>query len=108
MIDCPVAHGEGNFQVNNTDKLHEITASDQIALAYVHPDGSAAAGQYPVNPNGSVLDIAGICNLQGNVLGLMPHPEDHVYSFQTADRQHRAEYSGLPLFLNGVSYAADL
>ncbi len=108
LIDCPVAHGEGNFQVNNANKSHEIAASDQIALVYVHLDGSAAVGQYPINPNGSMLDIAGICNPQGNVLGLMPHPEDHVYPFQTADRQHRAEYSGLPLFLNGVRYAADL
>ncbi len=41
-----------------------------------------AAGRYPLNPNGSVADIAGICNAQGNVVGLMPHPEDHILSIQ--------------------------
>ncbi len=54
-------------------------AADQIALTYVHPDGSPRAGEYPFNPNGSLLDIAGICNPRGNVLGLMPHPENHIH-----------------------------
>ena len=39
-------------------------------------------GRYPLNPNGSVADIAGICNRRGNVVGLMPHPEDHIVSIQ--------------------------
>ena len=45
---------------------------------FFNEDGSPAGGAYPVNPNGSVTDIAGICNPAGNVLGLMPHPEDHI------------------------------
>ncbi|PKO13112.1 MAG: phosphoribosylformylglycinamidine synthase I [Chloroflexi bacterium HGW-Chloroflexi-10] len=105
LIDCPVAHGEGNFQSNDAVRTQLLMSQDQVALVYAHADGSAANGVYPTNPNGSVLDIAGICNPQGNVLGLMPHPENHVYPFQTPDRANRTGFYGLPLFLNGVRYA---
>ena len=108
VIDCPVAHGEGNFQVSDPARVNQLLEHDQVALTYVHPDGRPADGEYPVNPNGSILDIAGICNPQGNVLGLMPHPEDHVYLHQTPDRLHRPGFLGLPLFLNGVRFAASL
>jgi phosphoribosylformylglycinamidine synthase len=107
-IDCPVAHGEGNFQVSDPSLAKKLLEDDQIALVYSQPDGKPADGVYPINPNGSILNIAGVCNPQGNVLGLMPHPEDHVYPFQTPDHARRSDFSGLPLFLNGVQYAADL
>ena len=55
-----------------------------------------AQGRYPLNPNGSAGDIAGICNDAGNVLGLMPHPEDHVVPIQNPLR--RGDRLGLPLF----------
>ncbi len=64
----------------------------------------------PTNPNGSLLDIAGICNPQGNVLGLMPHPENHIFDYQHP-RHTRGETgnSGLKLFENGVKiYRASL
>lgn len=108
LIDCPVAHGEGNFQVNSPAYLQRLITQDQVALIYVRPDGQPADGQYPTNPNGSNADIAGICNPQGNVLGLMPHPENHVLAFQSSDRAHRPGNFGLPLFLNGVRYAQGL
>ena len=62
---------------------------------------------YPLNPNGSVLNIAGISNVAGNVLGLMPHPEDHIFGWQHP-RWHRGEQGmlGLWLFKNGVAYAS--
>jgi phosphoribosylformylglycinamidine synthase subunit PurQ / glutaminase len=105
-IACPVAHGEGNFQTTEIFPLSSFIINDQIALAYTHFDGSPANGDYPVNPNGSILDIAGICNPQGNVLGLMPHPENHIYMWQHP-RHTRGEKgeSGLALFENGVKYA---
>lgn len=106
IIDCPIAHGEGNFQVSTPQISQSLSANDQVALVYAHPDGKPASRIYPVNPNGSVLDIAGICNPQGNVLGLMPHPEDHIYAFQSPDRVHRSDALGLPLFINGVRYAS--
>jgi phosphoribosylformylglycinamidine synthase subunit PurQ / glutaminase len=103
IITCPIAHGEGNYQT-----LGSFDA-EQIAISYVHADGSLANGEYPINPNGSTLDIAGICNLQGNVLGLMPHPENHIHSWQHP-RHTRGETSGsgLRLFENGVKYASNL
>ncbi len=80
--------------------------NDQIAFAYVHEDGTSADGIYPVNPNGSILDIAGVCNPDGNVLGLMPHPENHIYAYQHPRRTRGENYgSGLPLFRNGVVYS---
>jgi phosphoribosylformylglycinamidine synthase len=106
LIECPVAHGEGNFVLADETQLDELRAHDQIALTYVRADGAAAHGQYPDNPNGSLADIAGVCNLQGNVLGLMPHPEDHVFAYQHPQHTRVARGRlGLPLFVNGVQYA---
>jgi phosphoribosylformylglycinamidine synthase I len=97
-VECPVAHGEGNFQTAS-GKI----AAEHIALAYVCADGSAAKGQYPDNPNGSMLDIAGITNKRGNVLGLMPHPENHIQAWQHPQWRRGVERgSGLVLFRNGV------
>ena len=106
LIECPVAHGEGNFQTNSDFQLSTFLENDQVALAYICPDGSPAAGAYPFNPNGSIHDIAGICNPQGNVLGLMPHPENHIHPFQHP-RWTRgiSRKDGLALFMNGVRYA---
>jgi phosphoribosylformylglycinamidine synthase len=109
IITCPIAHGEGNFQTNHQLLITNLTSADQIALTYTHPDGSPANGDYPANPNGSILDIAGICNPAGNVLGLMPHPENHIHAWQHP-RHTRGESSGsgLVLFENGVNYASKL
>ena len=78
-IRCPVAHGEGRYVTNQLDGLHR---DDQVALRYVEVDAQGvvhpAAGAYPSNPNGSTDDIAGVCDDTGLVLGLMPHPENHV------------------------------
>lgn len=106
IIDCPVAHGEGNFQLSDAQFLSTLKTMDQIALTYQQPDDQPAGGQYPYNPNSSVADIAGICNPAGNVLGLMPHPEDHIFPFQNPNRRVRDNHSGLVLFKNGVTYAA--
>ena len=96
LIFCPVAHGEGNFQVDGPETLAELEARNLIAFRYVAADGAAAGGRYPLNPNGSAGDIAGICNDAGNVLGLMPHPEDHVLPIQNPLRTGGG--LGLPLF----------
>jgi phosphoribosylformylglycinamidine synthase len=104
-IYCPVAHGEGRFILGEDESLAVLQSSGQVALTYVQPDGAPAAGAYPVNPNGSLADIAGVCNLAGNVLGLMPHPEDHIYAYQHP-RWTRGEAGrlGLPLFQNAVRH----
>ena len=109
LIECPIAHGEGNFQTSPLFPLSSFIEHDQIALTYTHPNGTPANGDYPINPNGSILDIAGICNPLGNVLGLMPHPENHIYPYQHP-RHTRGETkgSGLKLFENGVKYAEQM
>lgn len=111
-ITCPVAHGEGRF-VPDEGVLERLEVGGQIALRYVRrPVRPNRAGQrgsagYPANPNGSVADVAGICNEQGNVLGLMPHPEDHIVPWQHP-RWTRGENGGLglALFEEGMAYAA--
>ena len=109
MIECPIAHGEGNFQVADAAFSNRLVAQDQVALTYVHGDGTPANGEYPLNPNGSVLDIAGICNPAGNVLGLMPHPENHIYPYQHPQHTRGVcQGSGLALFTNGVKCASAL
>ncbi len=104
LVECPVAHGEGNFITHKPGALQRLAAADQIALVYVRPDGSKANGLYPFNPNGSKMDIAGICNPEGNVLGLMPHPENNVLPFQYPHWMRGVQHSGLPLFENAVRY----
>ena len=103
LIFCPIAHGEGNFQVDAPETLAELAAQELIAFRYVDAGGTPAGGRYPINPNGSVADIAGVCNARGNVLGLMPHPEDHVLPIQNPLR--RGDRSGLPLFRAFVAAA---
>jgi phosphoribosylformylglycinamidine synthase len=82
LIFCPVAHGEGNVQVKDDTMLTEIETGNLVAFRYVDAAGQPANGIYPLNPNGSVADIAGLCNRRGNVVGLMPHPEDHLLPVQ--------------------------
>jgi len=67
----PIAHGEGNYFVND-EKLKELEDNDQIVFKYSSRDGSLSE---EFNPNGSVANIAGIINKNGNILGMMPHPE---------------------------------
>jgi phosphoribosylformylglycinamidine synthase II/phosphoribosylformylglycinamidine synthase I len=99
LIDCPVAHGEGRVMVKNDKTLERLEQQRLIALRY-------AGSTYPLNPNGSVADIAGLTNKLGNVLGLMPHPENHIFDWQFP-RHHRNEagFSGLTLFKNGLENA---
>jgi phosphoribosylformylglycinamidine synthase I len=108
-ITCPIAHGEGNFQTTDLFPLSSFIDQDQIALTYTRANGTSANGEYPSNPNGSIRDLAGICNPQGNVMGLMPHPENHIHTWQHP-RHTRGETSGsgLKLFENGVNYARNM
>ena len=114
LITCPVAHGEGKFVARDQATLAAMEAQGLVALRYVRrPEAAEAAttngAGYPWNPNGSQADIAGVCNPAGTVFGLMPHPEDHIIPEQHP-RVQRGErgLSGLPLFVNGVRYAAQV
>ena len=72
VITLPVAHGEGRY-VADEKTLAELEATGRVVVRYVAPDGGPATGEN--NPNGSINAIAGICNAEGNVVGLMPHPD---------------------------------
>jgi phosphoribosylformylglycinamidine synthase subunit PurQ / glutaminase len=74
VIRVPVAHGEGNY-VADADTLARLEAESRVLFRYTAPDGALDASW---NVNGSTNAIAGIVNERGNVLGLMPHPENHV------------------------------
>ena len=79
----PSAHTEGKllFPLEKQQQYLKILENnDQIVFRYVDPEGNYAG--YPWNPNGSPMNIAGICNLQGTVFGMMPHPERTFYKFQ--------------------------
>jgi phosphoribosylformylglycinamidine synthase subunit PurQ / glutaminase len=71
VITLPIAHGEGCYYADAAT-LAELEANRQIVLRYCSANGTVEEAS---NPNGSLQNIAGICNRQGNVLGLMPHPE---------------------------------
>lgn len=106
LIQCPVAHGEGKV-VAPVATLSHLHAHHLVALRYRNAQGGPAA--YPDNPNGSVDDIAGLTNPQGNILGLMPHPEDHISPLQHPQYRHNGGGGlGLQLFRNGIKYAASL
>lgn len=108
-IEVPVAHGEGRVAVRDQAALDELRARGLVALRYSAGDGARAP--YPANPNGSLDDIAGLCNPQGNVLGLMPHPENAVLPQQHprwTREPWRDEGDGLVIFRNAVRYAAAL
>lgn len=104
-FSCPVAHGEGRFSAASDEALNALVARGCVALQYADAQWSIAGGRYPENPNGSALDIAGICNEQGNVLGLMPHPENAVFAWQSASLPGRRPQGALTLFRNGIEYA---
>ncbi|WP_274308282.1 phosphoribosylformylglycinamidine synthase subunit PurQ [Solibacillus daqui] len=90
VINIPIAHGEGNYYCDE-ETLAELKANNQIAFTY---EGE--------NPNGSLADIAGIINKEGNVLGMMPHPEraaneivggaDGVKLFKSIVKQWREQH----------------
>ncbi len=71
VLHIPVAHGEGNYYAA-PEEIARLEERGQIAFRYCAPDGAVSDG---INPNGSVGNIAGVTNEQGNVLGMMPHPE---------------------------------
>ncbi len=107
-VACPVAHGEGRFLASSQAHLDALQSAGLVALRYALSSGAPADEAWPYNPNGSPHDIAGICNPKGNVLGLMPHPEDNVLTGPAGRSYHGGRQgSGLAIFKNGVRHAID-
>ena len=98
MIYLPIAHGEGKFIPRNKDVLNKIKKNAQVVFRYVD------------NPNGSIDDIAGICDTTGRVLGMMPHPERHILGTQHPrwTREGLKERGdGFMIIKSGVDYAKE-
>ncbi len=95
----PIAHGEGRFVARDESTLAQIYSRVKLSLRYVDHVGSD-------NPNGSVQDVAGLCDETGRVFGLMPHPERHIHRTHhprwTRLPSH-TEPDGLALFRNAVA-----
>lgn len=106
QLYVPVNHGEGKFVMEQSG-IQQLEENDQIVFRYVNPEGEHAG--YPWNPNGSVSNIAGICDEHGTILGLMPHPEKFIHRYQHpfwTRYPNTSELRGwLPLFKNAVDYA---
>ena len=115
-LDMPVRHGEGKFYTEQA-VLQTLADNHQVAMRYALPDGRPAEGAFPHNPNGSLADIAGICDPTGRIFGLMPHPEayNHVANHPDWSRQREREKrgaaapgsrvgAGIRVFENAVNY----
>jgi phosphoribosylformylglycinamidine synthase I len=85
VISLPIAHGEGRLLFPKEQEqtlLKKLIDEDMLVFRYCDKNGKVADGKYPICPNGSFYDIAGICNKEGNIFGLMPHPERAMYWWQ--------------------------
>ncbi|HJO47640.1 MAG TPA: phosphoribosylformylglycinamidine synthase I [Candidatus Scalindua sp.] len=108
MLYIPIAHAEGKFVADNGGELENLGKSGQIIFKYVDKDGNIA--NYPWNPNGSLDNIAGICDSTGRVLGMMPHPERYIEPTQHPRWTReglKTEGDGIAIFRNAVNYVKE-
>jgi len=108
IIYLPVAHGEGKFVTEDKSVLNRLKKNGQVVFEYCDAKGKSSG--YPDNPNGSIENIAGICDETGRVFGLMPHPERHIYAAQHPrnwELKSKHEGDGLQIFRNGVKYVKE-
>jgi phosphoribosylformylglycinamidine synthase subunit PurQ / glutaminase len=108
-LEVPIRHGEGKF-VANSKILAEIENNNLVALRYADSAG-IPTNEFPYNPNGSLNNIAGICDPTGKIFGLMPHPEAYLspYNHPNWIRQKESgtlpkEGAGIAIFRNAVEY----
>ena len=104
LVEYPIRHGEGKFYAD-ADVLDELIKQNRVVLRYAKPDGSLAKGDFPYNPNGSLDDIAGICDVSGRVFGLMPHPEafNHWVNHPTWTKQKEMAKRAGKMFGEGIT-----
>ena len=103
----PVRHGEGKIVSKNPNVARMLVENHQAVLKYAVPESDTPTMEYPFNPNGSELAIAGLCDATGRVFGLMPHPECFVHR-TTHPRWTREELpeegAGLAIFKNAAGF----
>ena len=116
QMEFPVRHGEGKF-VAEKEILEKLITNNQIVATYAKQNGKPANGSFPENLNGSVKDIAGICDPTGRIFGLMPHPEGFNHWTNDPDWTRKKEEAkrkgitleknttvGIQFFKNAVDY----
>jgi phosphoribosylformylglycinamidine synthase len=106
-VYLPVRHGEGKFIPKDEDVLKELRKRALIALQYTDASCGWPVMEYPLNPNGSVDAIAGICDETGRLMGLMPHPEAYLHrtNHPRWTREDLPEEGmGVAFFRNAVQY----
>jgi phosphoribosylformylglycinamidine synthase len=108
VIALPIAHAEGKFIPKDQATLEALKKNDCIVFRYVDEQGRP--GGFPVNPNGSIDDVAGICDRTGRIMGLMPHPERHISFLQNPGHTRKnlpEEGDGMAIFRNAVAYVRE-
>ena len=89
--------------VSDKQVLNRLKKNNQIVFQYSDAQGNFSG--YPDNPNGSIENIAGICDETGRIFGLMPHPERHICAAQHPRKNKlKQEADGLQIFKNGVNF----
>ena len=84
VIPLPIAHGEGRYTTRDNELLKKLIANKQIIFRYSTKDGRIEES-FPTNPNGAMHNIAAVCNKNGNVMAIMPHPERASFIRQLPD-----------------------
>jgi len=103
----PIAHAEGKFVARHEAVLDSLQEGQQLALKYCNPDGQNGQVEHPHNPNGSQRHVAGICDVTGRILGLMPHPERHIEATHHPQWTRRGAVGpgdGLVIFENAIRF----
>ena len=109
ILTMPVRHGEGKIIPDNPELLARLEQEELIALRYADPERLAPTQEYPANPDGSPLAIAGLSDPTGRVLGLMPHPEAfHHATNHPGWTRGETHAPGTMIFVNAVRYLRNL
>ncbi len=93
MLQMPIAHGEGRFAAKDKALVQKLIRNEQLALRYCDENGNIA-DKFPHNPNGSLINIAGVVNEKGNVMAMMPHPERSSWMRQVPEQHYIGEDAG--------------
>jgi phosphoribosylformylglycinamidine synthase len=114
-LELPVRHGEGKFYAEES-VIKDLEERNQVVVRYADSEGNSANSSYPENPNGSMNDIAGVCDSTGRVFGLMPHPEAYNHwtnhpnwtlfkeRYRRGGEPYPQEGYGIQIFRNAVEY----
>jgi len=115
-LELPVRHGEGKFYAKK-EIIDRLIEKKQVVIRYADEQGRPAQGKWPFNPNGSLYDIAGMCDSTGRIFGIMPHPEAYNHYTNHPDWTRKREElarmgkeiekeegEGITIFRNAVEY----